>query len=106
MKLPHADEAVIASEKLHDYLLSPFHPIGAAKAAAFTAVGYTRDGWWLLERDLRNLALINEAEDLGRGPFGQKFIVLGILHGPYKRSLSVTTVWIVRHGEQSPRFVT
>ena len=33
MKLPNADKAIISSEKLRDYILSPIHPIGRFKAA-------------------------------------------------------------------------
>jgi hypothetical protein len=106
MKLPFADRAVIAPEKLRDYLLSPTHPTGAAKAVVFTSVGYERDGWWLLQHDLKDLARANEADDFGYGRYGQKFAVRGILHGPAGQALSIVTIWMVRHGERFPRFVT
>lgn len=106
MTLPFADRAFIAPEKLHDYLLSPIHPTGAAKAAAFTSVGYSHTEWRVLQHDLMGLAQSADAVILRRSAHGQKFVVRGILHGPSGRPLSVTTVWIVRDGEQFPRFVT
>ena len=38
--------------------------------------------------------------------FGQKYEVNGILRGPSGREARVTTVWIVKNGEDFPRFVT
>jgi hypothetical protein len=38
--------------------------------------------------------------------FGQKYEVDGILRGPSGREARVTTIWIVKNGEDFPRLVT
>jgi hypothetical protein len=38
--------------------------------------------------------------------FGQKYEVNGILRGPSGREARVTTIWIVKNGEDFPRLVT
>lgn len=106
MKLPCANRAEIDPAKLTDYLLSPDHPVGRFKARVFAMAGYHRTEIAVLQKDLLELARRGVAEPQPIGTFGQKFIVRGILQGPNGRSLAVATVWIVRAGEQAPRFVT
>jgi hypothetical protein len=43
MKLPHLERAVVAKEKLTDYLLSETHPDGAPKAEFFGRFGFGLD---------------------------------------------------------------
>lgn len=40
MRIPNADQAIIAPEKLRDYLLNPAHRRGSAKARLLLACGY------------------------------------------------------------------
>ena len=40
MKIPGAERAVIDATKVRDYLLSPEHRVGSAKARFFTALGF------------------------------------------------------------------
>ena len=53
MGLPNCSKAVLAPEKLRDYLLSPAHPIGRYKALFFRTLGYDQTSWQQLETDLR-----------------------------------------------------
>ena len=53
MTIPNAERAVIAVEKLTEYLLNMSHKRGAAKARLLLGVGYRPDGPRLLESDLR-----------------------------------------------------
>lgn len=61
MKLPNATQAIIDEAKLHDYLLSPAHPVGRFKSAFFRSLGYTQDNRITLE------AASPPGRDLGRG---------------------------------------
>ena len=106
MKLPCAHRADIDVAKLTDYLLSLDHPVGRFKARVFARAGYRRTEAAVLQKDILDLARHGDAEPQPLGTFGQKFIVRGILQGPNGRSLAVATIWIVRAGEQVPRFVT
>ena len=105
MKLPNVTDAILPPEKLQEYLLSPTHVIGRYKAAFFRALGYERDNWQVLERDLRSL-LDQHATELGSTEFGQKFAVRGSLAGPNDRSARIVTVSIILVDSDAPRFVT
>jgi hypothetical protein len=100
-----AAAAIIAPEKLRDYLLSTAHPIGRYKSAFFRSLGYTQEHWQLLDRDLRAV-LSNEAKPSAVSEYGQKFTVGGALSGPNGRSAGIVSVWIILGGETAPRFVT
>jgi len=104
--LPNADDAVIDSAKLRDYLLSTEHPLGRFKARFFKALGFTAGQWRELESALRTQHLTQNAEAAGVMPGGQKFTIRAILVGPTGQSASVVSVWFVRTGEAAPRFVT
>jgi hypothetical protein len=105
VKLPNSERAIISAEKLRDYLLSPSHPIGRSKALFFERLGYTRSNWFRLEADLRAQHLSHDAEEVESTTFGRIFVILAQLAGP-SSSQSVQSVWMIRSGEQDPRFVT
>ena len=106
MLLPNADDAVIDSAKLRDYLLSTTHPLGRFKARFFSALGFTAEQWPELESALRTQHLTQDAEAGGAVPGGEKFTIRANLVGPNGQSASVVSVWFVRTGEAAPRFVT
>jgi hypothetical protein len=54
--LPNAKRALVAPNKVRDYLLSPSHPVGRFKAAVFAALGYTQENWERLRDDLLAIA--------------------------------------------------
>jgi hypothetical protein len=105
-QIPNADQAVIAPEKLRDYLLSPAHPVGRFKAAFFAQLGYAQADWQTLAADLRSQHLSLPPEAGEATPFGRKYLIRGALTGPAGRRATVVSVWIVRSGEDVPRLVT
>ena len=106
MKLPNADKAIIAPEKLRDYILSLVHPIGRFKAAFFRKVGYSAENWGVLEQDLRNLVLSRDVVKISETEYGRKFIIEGDLTGPANEAVRIVTVWAIIKGEDIPRFIT
>lgn len=105
MKLPGAERAVVDSAKVRNYLLSPEHPVGRAKARFFVQCGFERASWTALQDQLLRLA----TEDAALGdttPFGQKFVTRGTIQAPGGGTVAVVAVWIVLNGEDFPRFVT
>ena len=106
MKLPFAEKAVVDAEKIRDYLLSRVHPVGRFKAVFFAGLGYTQENWAKLHEDLLQIGQHGAAVQGKFSRFGNKFEVPAILTGPTGRSAAVLTVWIVRHGEDTPRLVT
>ncbi len=105
MQLPNHQNAQIASEKVREYLLSDTHPIGRYKAAVFRSLGYTSENWETLLEDLRNLLILN-AEKLEASDFGTKYAIRGAIHGPSGRTEDIVSIWIIRTGEDFPRFIT
>lgn len=106
MRLPRAEHAVIDSRKVREYILSRTHPIGRFKAAYFASLGYTSENWREVEAALRQAAVEGQAEAQEQTEFGQKYRVRSKLTGPTGRSAVIVSIWIVRHGETAPRFVT
>ena len=103
--LPNTELAVIAKEKVRDYLLSDAHPLGRFKAAIFRGLGYRQSEWNRLSADLKEF-LSNEASFQESTKYGQKYEIRGRLTGPNGRSVYLVTVWIVLRGENFPRFIT
>ena len=106
MRLPDAEHAVVDIRKLADYCLSETHPRGRHNARVFRAdLGlrlYNAD--WL--RDvLLAAARVNEAEYLATDAWGEQWR-LDVRIVWQGRRASVRTVWLVRAGETSRRFVT
>ena len=106
MKLPGAEFAVIPPAKVRDYLLSAEHSVGRFKATFFARVGYSRQDWAAFAQALRTIANGNDALEGGADAFGRRFEVRGTLVGPSGRRAEIVTIWIVRTGEATPRFVT
>ena len=105
MQLPNFERAVVPSEKLRDYLLSPVHTIGRFKSVFFRGLGYGPETWERLASDINGL-LSGEAELAETTRFGEKYVVRGLLIGPNGRSTLIVTVWIILRGKSEPRFVT
>ncbi len=106
MRLPHADAAVIDGDKLRSYLLSPTHPVGRFKARFFGRLGYRADDWKRLEADLRSQHLQHAAHPREKTAYGQKYEIRGRLVGPNGTAVELVSAWIIRAGEEAPRFVT
>jgi hypothetical protein len=87
-------------------LLSRSHPVGRFKAAFFLGLGYSPDGWGQLEADLRSQHLSPDALLEEQTQYGQKYTIRATLVGPAGSSADVVSVWVVRTGEEFPRFVT
>lgn len=103
--LPNHDYAIISSDKLRDYILSPIHPIGKFKAKFFEQAGYTHKSWEILEKDIREQHLTQDAKEGPPTPFGKKYEITAPLKGP-TATLLITSIWIVLKGENVPRLIT
>jgi hypothetical protein len=105
MPFPNAARAVIADEKVRDYLLNLEHPDGGTKAVWFHSVGYDRDQWRLLVDDLLSIARTGDDFHSEITQFGIKYKVAGKVGRPNHRPGNVITVWIVER-DDPPRLVT
>jgi Domain of unknown function (DUF6883) len=102
MKLP--DDAVIAEEKLTEYLL--VWRARNDKSGYLAQAGYELSNWDVLETDLRQLAATADAEIEGTNDFGEVLLARGALHGPNGVILKVKTIWIRLAELDETRFVT
>lgn len=106
MRLPNAERAIVDDAKLRGHLLSTEHPVGRFKAAFFRRLGFTMANWPELKRALLTHARTSEATADSASAYGRMFRIRAMLQGPTGRSISEVSVWMVRSGEDVPRFVT
>ena len=106
MKLPGADRAVVAPEKVRDFLLSPANPRARGKPAFFEALGFDASRWEALQAVLLDVARSGDASPGQKSELETKFEVRANIRGPSGREAIVRTIWIVNAGEGQPRFVT
>lgn len=57
-------------------------PVGHAKARFFTSLGFTQENWPELRDALLRLAHEAQAEPEPESPFGQKYVLRGMIEGP------------------------
>jgi hypothetical protein len=105
-RVPNADRAILDIRKIADYCLSSAHPRGRHKARVFReALGLGQgDAQWLREARLDGIRRV-DAVELANDDIGNRWRV----DVPIRRQgklVVVRTVWIVRSGEEVPRFVT
>lgn len=99
-------DAVIAAEKLRDYVLSPVHPDGWGKATYLAKLGYSRGAWRRLAFDLRVQVLPRPARPARASAYGRKYEILAPLTGPNGKTAWVRTIWIIPAGQRRARLVT
>lgn len=104
--LPNSSRAFIAIEKLADYCLNPFHPVGKDKAVVFeSALGLTdRDANFLKKAILD--AISESRATLGKeDQYGKRYTVDVKIRNLNKEA-TVRTGWIIRKDEDFPRLTT
>jgi len=106
MKLPNAEHAIVATEKLLDYLLSEIHPTGKGKAKFFRSFGYHENNTDRLKNDLIKIAVDEDAKLIKKSIFGKKFTIDGNIRTPMDSVIFVRTIWILETGKSIARFVT
>jgi hypothetical protein len=99
-------QAILELRKLEDYCLNPGHPRGRHKARVFRdALGIGRsDASWLRER-LLAAGRDGEAIEVAGDRSGRRWRI-DVPVTRQEKSAVIRTIWIVRTGEQTPRFVT
>jgi hypothetical protein len=104
--LPNHTRAFIAIEKLSDYCLNPFHPVGKDKAMVFkSALNLTeQDADYLRDLILKGLAE-NEAVSGIQDQYGIRYSV-DIKIRNLDKEVEIRTGWIIKKGEKFPRFTT
>ena len=104
--LPNHIEAQVDIAKLRDYCLSNDHHRGRHKARQFAAsLGISSNDAAWLRQNILNGILQTEAFSQETDEFGQRWRV-DMLLTRQNRQAVVRTIWMLRHRETFPRFVT
>jgi hypothetical protein len=106
MKVPNADRAVIAADKLAGYLLNVSHKRGGPKARLLLSLGYRSDNPQSLESDLRVQHLSLDVTRTHHNPYGVVYAIEGPITTPNGRTVRFCSVWQVDTGSDVPRFIT
>src|SRR3990172_7907882 len=106
MKLPGLENAVISSEKITGYLLSPTHPNGRHKALFFTRFGFSIDTWEEFADALRQHAGDHYVAKVENSPFGTRYVIDGEILSPDRRNPLIRSVWFRTGNATKPYFVT
>jgi hypothetical protein len=106
MKLPNPEHLRVDREKILDYLLSPSHPDGRAKAEFFRRFGFRRDQWEMLAEALRTHGATHLISKTVESPHGTRYSVDGEIESPDKRNPRIRSVWMVEAGSSTPRLIT
>lgn len=102
MQLPR--DAIIAPEKLTDYLLRARDDHD--KSGFLALAGYNKMQAVRLESDIRAQLLPIPATCAGENPYGEKFVIRGSLTGPNGRTLRVFSVWMLEKATGLTKFIT
>jgi hypothetical protein len=106
MKLPNPERAVIAPDKLVQYLLNTTHKRGGQKARVLGDFGYCVAHWQQLQSDIQRFHLQADVEVVRQTPYGTRYEIRAPLQTPRGRMLTVRTVWQVDEGADVPRLIT
>ena len=106
MKIPNADKAVIAKDKLSDYLLNPAHRRGGSKARLLLSMGYIGDDWQRLETDLRVHHLAAEVDCETDSDYGKRYEIVAPLPGASGSHVLFRSIWQIDTGTDFPRLIT
>ena len=105
MQLPNLTGAVVAPEKVHDYLLTEEPEKGRGKPGFFVRFGFVREQWEVLADALREHAERHDATEQP-DPWGTKYLITGEIESPDGRNLRILEVWLVDTGKDVPRFIS
>ena len=106
MKLPNANQARVAREKITDYLLAENPESGRGKPGFFVRFGFSAENWRELAEALIAVAPAYEVVEIVETSFGMKYVIDGQIETPDGRNPYVKTVWQIDWGSDSPRLVS
>lgn len=97
LKLPNAENAVLPEGKFTRYLLDGSNEKGLAKGRAFTSrLGYDKDNWQELQREIAKGAVKYPSKQKGMTEFGMRYEQKMILYGKKGTPANVIVGWLQR----------
>lgn len=104
MKVPNAEQATVATEKITHYLLNPAHWVGGPKSAFFLAFGFTIADWETMAAALRLHVRTHDVASIRWGADTTGYSVVGSLTTPDGRDPVVRSAWYIKDGDTIPQF--
>ena len=106
MKIPNAGRAFVDVRKLRDYCLDCNHPRGQHKARLLkSALGWTADHAEDVRHRLLETVVREDAGFLGADDYGQRYALDFLVQGT-GGAATVLSLWMIRRGEDFPRFIS
>ena len=106
MRLPNAEQAIVAREKITDYLLSETSERGRHKSRFFRSFGFHPDRWQEFAEVLQVQGSAYEVAQVMDTIHGRSYTVVGEIETPDQRNPRIRTVWLIEPGSNVPRFIT
>jgi hypothetical protein len=106
VKLPNAENAIIAEDKLTRYLLDVGHRRGGGKAQLLISLGYAVENWQLLAEDIRQQHLTADIVEEHDSIWGKRYEIVGPITGPSGDTIMFRSVWQIDLGSNQPRLIT
>lgn len=106
MKIPNSNRSSVAENKITDYLLSESHEIGRHKANFFKRFGFDIADLETFKSSLVQHSIDREIENTKDSDFGIKYELKCEIITPDKRNPCIVTVWLIEHGQKTPKLVT
>jgi len=89
--LPNRKDAFIQPEKLTGYLLSETHSVGKSKAKFFRELGFDKENFTILERELLKLAHSQEVTEIVTTQHGIKYVIIETISTPKSKQVNILT---------------
>ena len=105
-KLPNHAAAIIADQKLTDYLLSSTHHEGSPKAKFFESFGFSRQKPEVLRHALLVHAEKGDVLATTVSQYGTTYDVNAQLETPDGRNPWLLVIWMIDVGMDQPRLIT
>jgi hypothetical protein len=106
MKLPNSDHSVVDNDKIDKYLLSDVHTDGKHKAAFFKRFGFSNGEPEIIVTSLKEHAIDRDVVGTEDNAQGKKYELVCEFKTPDFRNPCIRSIWIIKHNETFPRFVT
>ncbi len=106
LHLPGADKAVVARQRIVDYLLNIDHTDGTSKAKFFLGRGFTADSWNKFSDALLTHGRTNTVKKVTEDKWGVRFRVECTLVTPDGSNPCIRTVWLLETNAKFPRLIT
>jgi Domain of unknown function (DUF6883) len=106
MKLPNAESAIIAEDKIAGYLLDIAHRRGGSKAKLLNSLGYEAERWQQLANDLRREHLTADVIEQRDSVWGRRYEIVAPLTGPTGDTVLFHSIWQIDLGTDCPRLIT